>query len=157
MKRLLFILCILTSSYAFAEKRYLLVWFEGATVGYPPTAYLYGDIPSGLSPECRGTLFGIKKTESNDDEYFPRFKLALFNLLAEKGYIVESFVNAYGQVLFSRTIVPQNSTSNISKVSSEEPTEVARYNLQGLPVTEFEKGVQIIVYSNYTTKTILVQ
>ena len=35
--------------------------------------------------------------------------------------------------------------------------EVARYNLQGLPIHKNEKGVQIIVYSNYTTKTIIVE
>jgi hypothetical protein len=34
---------------------------------------------------------------------------------------------------------------------------VARYNLQGIPVKANEKGVQIIVYSNYTTKTIVVE
>ena len=36
-------------------------------------------------------------------------------------------------------------------------TEIARYNLQGIQVNENEKGVQIIVYSNYTTKTVVVQ
>jgi hypothetical protein len=33
--------------------------------------------------------------------------------------------------------------------------EVARYNLQGMPVKETEKGIQIVVFSNYTTKTII--
>ena len=33
--------------------------------------------------------------------------------------------------------------------------EVARYNLQGMPIKESEKGIQIVVYSNYTTKTII--
>ena len=43
------------------------------------------------------------------------------------------------------------------QVDDEEITEVARYNLQGIPVSESERGVQIIVYSNYTTKTIIVE
>jgi hypothetical protein len=34
---------------------------------------------------------------------------------------------------------------------------VARYNLQGIPVKETEKGVQIIVFSNFTTKTVVVE
>ena len=38
-----------------------------------------------------------------------------------------------------------------------EVYEVARFNLQGLPVNKEEKGVQIVVYSNYTTKTIIVE
>jgi hypothetical protein len=39
----------------------------------------------------------------------------------------------------------------------EDVNEIARYNLQGIPVNANEKGVQIIVYSNYTTKTVVVQ
>ena len=33
--------------------------------------------------------------------------------------------------------------------------EVARYNLSGIPCSPNEKGVQIIVYSDFTTKTII--
>lgn len=36
-----------------------------------------------------------------------------------------------------------------------EATEVARYNLSGRPCFPNEKGVQIIVYSDFTTKTII--
>ena len=36
-----------------------------------------------------------------------------------------------------------------------EATEVARYNLFGRPCSPNEKGVQIIVYSDFTTKTII--
>jgi hypothetical protein len=35
--------------------------------------------------------------------------------------------------------------------------EVARYNLSGRPCCPTEKGVQIIVYSDFTTKTIIVE
>lgn len=35
--------------------------------------------------------------------------------------------------------------------------EVARYNLQGIRCAPSEKGVQIVVYSDYTTKTIIVE
>ena len=38
---------------------------------------------------------------------------------------------------------------------SGDAEEVARYSLSGRPCTPTEKGVQIIVYSDYTTKTIL--
>ena len=39
----------------------------------------------------------------------------------------------------------------------DDTKEVARYNLSGQPCSPNEKGVQIIVYSDYTTKTILLQ
>ena len=35
--------------------------------------------------------------------------------------------------------------------------EVARYNLQGIRCAPSDKGVQIVVYSDYTTKTIIVE
>ena len=37
-----------------------------------------------------------------------------------------------------------------------EAEEVARYNLSGHPCNPNDKGVQIIVYTDYTTKTIIV-
>ena len=40
-------------------------------------------------------------------------------------------------------------------LGSDDREEVARYNLSGRPCTPNEKGVQIIVYSDYTTKTII--
>ncbi len=37
----------------------------------------------------------------------------------------------------------------------QEVYKVARYNLQGQQINENEKGIQIIVYSDYTTKTVI--
>ena len=39
----------------------------------------------------------------------------------------------------------------------EGAEEVARYNLSGRPCSPNEKGVQIIVYSNFTTKTVILE
>ena len=39
---------------------------------------------------------------------------------------------------------------------SEEAEEVARYNLSGRPCSPNDKGVQIIVYSDFSTKSIIV-
>ena len=39
--------------------------------------------------------------------------------------------------------------------SSDDVEEVARYNLSGRPCSPHEKGVQIIIYSDFTTKTII--
>ena len=53
--------------------------------------------------------------------------------------------------------VPADAIQTVQAQGDEKVTEVARYNLQGLPVSEKEKGIQVIVYSNYTTKTVIVQ
>ena len=39
---------------------------------------------------------------------------------------------------------------------TDEAEEVARYNLSGHPCSPNDKGVQIIVYTDYTTRTIIV-
>lgn len=38
-----------------------------------------------------------------------------------------------------------------------EAHEVARYNVAGQPCSESEKGVQIVVYSDFTAKTVIVE
>ena len=91
----------------------------------------------------------------------------LLNKLSREGFIIESQSMAAFSDLTTGTkeiiIMSRGGSSNPAKsqsVTIEEdgdPHEVARYNLQGLPVKEYEKGIQIIVYSNYTTKTVIVE
>ena len=45
--------------------------------------------------------------------------------------------------------------SNAKEVNGK--TEIARYNLQGIPVHERDKGIQIVIYSDYSTKTVIVE
>ena len=59
-------------------------------------------------------------------------------------------------ILLSRIALDPEAVPHVT-ADDQEAVEVARYNLQGLPVSEDEKGVQIIVYSNFTTKTIIVE
>lgn len=91
----------------------------------------------------------------------------VINMLVKEGFVVEQMAvsgggssTSYFQecVLLSRN--SSNTPSAIQRVQTSpdnEVTEVARYNLQGIPVSKSEKGVQIVVYSNYTTKTIIVE
>ena len=44
-----------------------------------------------------------------------------------------------------------------AKGHNGEVEEVARYNLSGHPCKPYDKGVQIVVYSDFTTKTIIVE
>ena len=58
--------------------------------------------------------------------------------------------------LLSKNIGASSSTRSV-RVDDGEVKEVARYNLQGRPVKKNEKGIQVIVYSNYITKTIIIE
>ena len=50
----------------------------------------------------------------------------------------------------------ENATRNIES-KKEIVREMKRYNLQGMPVKANAKGYQIVVYSDYSTKTIFVK
>ena len=83
------------------------------------------------------------------------------NMLAEEGFVVERITGVgetHAMILMSKS--SGNSDAGVVTYVNDddtEVTEIARYNLQGIQVNENEKGVQIIVYSNYTTKTVVVQ
>lgn len=96
----------------------------------------------------------------------------VFNLLAAEGFVLEhvnsesyhsnsSYSNVETIFIFSK--IAQNPSSDtgvddpVVVVPQTKAVEVGRYNLQGLPVKASEKGLQIIVYSNYTTKTVVVE
>lgn len=147
MKRIIIVLFVLLGSIeTFAQKSYLLVREDGCDV------YLSGDVPSDMkSSYSYGTAaYAIKTGE-------------LLNELAKRGFEIESMCGA-GKGYFSTTFLLSKKSSggysSIQTISNDEEgevTEIARYNLQGMPVKENEKGLQIIVYSNYTTKTVVVQ
>ena len=117
----------------------------------------YGDIPSEI----------CSRLTKRQDNYFTYYysgndTAALWywiNLFSSYGYEIEFILGDFDYVL------SKPSTSNADAVPriqmddeyDGEAKEVARYNLQGIPVKKSEKGVQIIVYSNYTTKTVIVE
>ena len=107
------------------------------------------------------------------DNYYPDengntglLGVTILNRLSEYGYEVEQMipynVSTQSIKIEINYLLAKKSSSNPSNVrqviiDDEDVTEVARYNLQGMPIYANEKGIQIIVYSNYTTKTIIVQ
>ena len=133
---------------ALANKQYVVINAEGSQNWW--NIYLSGSIPSGMSSEYSGASLG-----------------RIINELGANGFVVEqitSTVNAYhSQNGILETIILSKSSSNQSNAIEQindddtEAVEVARYNMQGLPVNENEKGVQIVVYSNFTAKVVIVQ
>ena len=88
----------------------------------------------------------------------------ILNLLSQHGYEVEQMTGTATSSVCHVAYLLSKGTSSSSYSAirktvndDEEVTEVARYNLQGMPISENEKGIQIVVFSNYTTKTIIVE
>ena len=145
---LLFLMAIGTSVYA--QKSYVNVIAEDICREYgSDDIYITGDVPNGINTHYKEAKIGD-----------------ILNLLSQKGYEVEymsasnsgTSANVYVNYLLSKK-TSSNEDNAISIVHNDdgEAYEVARYNLQGMQVNENTKGVQIIVYSNYTTKTVIVE
>lgn len=142
-----------------AQKSYVHIMASDITGTFTHSMSMTGDVPADI-----------------EDIYMSRYITIgeMLNLFAERGYVLE-FMTA---PVRSNTI--DNTTSNnkfsmcyvlscdktpeipteiktVKPAETEEVYEVARYNLQGLPVSEGEKGVQVIVFSNYTTRTVIVE
>ena len=129
----------------FAQKTYVQVYT------YKPydTTYevrLRGNVPTDM----------MMKYKSTRDTFVQDF-MDIVNMLGERGYEVEFAMENCRYLMSKRSSGGYNAVRGVELNEDEEVTEVARYNLQGLPVKEHDKGVQIIVYSNYTTKTVIVQ
>ena len=99
------------------------------------------------------------------DEYNGYYCIGeVLNLLATNGFSVEQMNTTHNKdemvvttYLLSKPLGEQtpDSTPQVKAKDDSKVREVARYNLQGMPVGKDEKGVQIVVYSNYTTKTVI--
>lgn len=144
-KSILIILSLLFCVSCFAQKKYLL--FTGGS-GPTSNSYLTGDLPAGYS-----------STYSNGVSNYMTAGNLLNKLITEEGFIVENFSGADGSfyILLSRQVNNEDDAISIVRNDDGDVKEVARYNLQGIPVNENTPGIQIVVYSNYTTKTIIVE
>lgn len=137
MKKVLLLFCFMMAiSNTFAQKTYFKVSHQSST------SLLDGNVPADM------------KSYYKDSEV--KF-MDVVNMLAERGYEVEFAPSDNCVIMSKRSSGGYNAVRGVVLNEDEDVTEVARYNLQGLPVKEHDKGVQIIVYSNYTTKTIIVQ
>lgn len=149
---LLFLVALGTGVYA--QKSYISIDAWSTSRLYPNQFRLTGDVPSSFKSSYEADEITIGE---------------LLNQLSQIGYHVE-FVSpsgaSYGGTNFHTGMVYllSNNSSTPSHIiqvekadDDSEVHEVARYNLQGMPIGKNEKGIQIVVYSNYTTKTIIVE
>lgn len=142
---------------AYAQKTYVTVdvFMDNS---YTTAIVLSGAIPSSMKEE-----YGYKDFGYRDSVKGNKYIGNVLNLLANNGFVVDHMSTShYGSehkatFLLSKASNTSNSVKSVQYDPDEEVTEVARYNLQGIPVKDYEKGVQIVVYSNYTTKTIIVE
>lgn len=145
MKKILSVLFLLTiGASAFAQKSYLFL-SAYHSFNIMPEITLSGAVPDGMQKQ------------------YPSYSVYLgdvIDAIGQKGYTVELMTRdgEVTQIIFSKPAEQQaNAIARVVADPDEEVREVARYNLQGIPVGKNEKGVQIIVFSNYTTKTVVVE
>ena len=155
MKKLLLFLFLAMPLIGYSQKSYVQInvklnFDNSESNKYGSSMYLTGDIPSGIKDY-------YYESYSTDDMTPGK----LMSLLSAKGYELEkAFATDTSHEIIIMSKDASSSSSKIQNIKIEEegePYEVARYNLQGMPVKETEKGIQIIVYSNYTTKTVIVE
>ncbi len=165
MKKLLCVVCLsLMALSLWAQKEYVIIRavvngqdYSSGIVQYKTPGFSFSSDAYLLMPSNPGY-----------DENFVVFRRAVDELVAA-GFVIEQS-NGYGYgsnndamlLVFARESSGGFDPAGISRVRPDddadgEVREVARYNLQGIPVGKNEKGVQIIVYSNYTTKTVIVE
>lgn len=154
MKTILFSLLLLFAGVcAYAQKSYVTVY---CTQDNSNAIVLSGDIPQSMKNYYLPYEF---------DEYNGYYCVGeVLNLLAANGFSVEQMNTSHNKdqmvvttYLLSRPL-GDSSPDAVAQPKANDGTkvrEVARYNLQGQTVGKDEKGVQIVVYSDYTTKTIV--
>lgn len=148
MKKLIVLLALALAVVhtATAQKSYVNVVADHIYSSIYQEIYLTGDVPAGIKTHY----------DSYGSEAMTVGKV--LNLLAKEGFVVDKMsCSAEGEVIvLSRVALYPDAIERVT-ADDGEAVEVARYNLQGVPVDKNEKGIQIIVYSNYTTKTVIVE
>ena len=149
-KRLLLLALTLvcTVNAVLAQRSYVNVVADHIYSSIYQEIYVTGDLPAGIKAHY----------DSYGSEAMTMGKL--LNLLAKEGFTVEQMsCSAECEVVLLSRASSSPEPGYVERVTddAEEAVEVARYNLQGLPVGKGEKGIQIIVYSNFTTRTIIVE
>ena len=151
MKRLVLYLLLAAAAFgtAWGQKTYINVVADHIYSSVYQEIYVTGDLPAGIKSHYDG--YGSSAMTVG----------VLLNLLAKEGFVVDQMsCSAEGEViLLSRVGLypPDSDAIEHIAIDDQDVHEVARYNLQGMPVDEHEKGIQIVVYSNYTTRAVIIE
>lgn len=157
MKRILSLLLLCGALLsAHAQKSYVTVFFGSDS---NESIKLSGAIPATMK-----------------DTYLPLYDFNQYNVnlcigevlneLSANGFEVERLSTTtckdkiYTTYLLAKPTSETSVVTTIQKQKTDDEAdvaEVARYNLQGLPVKPTDKGLQIVVYSNFTTRTVIVE
>jgi hypothetical protein len=147
-----FLICMMLSvvaavGCAAGQKSYVNVVADHIYSSVYQEIYLTGDVPAGIKTHYDG--YGSNAMTVG----------VLLNLLANEGFTIEQMsCAAEGEVIIlSRPSSSDTDAVQHIAIDDQDVHEVARYNLQGMSVDEHEKGIQIVVYSNYTTKTLIIE
>ena len=112
------------------------------------SARVSGDIPASMKDYYAATYDRLSDGE-------------LINMLANEGFMIDK-IAAMGETNCV-VIMSKNSSGDsgiITQIADEHVTnamEIARYDLQGRLVDDDCKGLQIVVYSDYSAKTVVVK
>lgn len=167
MKRiltLLFLCGIVISTYA--QKSYVTAYCVQNESSLFSPINLSGDIPQSMKRQylpsdfsasygyyCIGNVLNLLANNG--------FSVEQMNTIVDKNRISEYDSNPRVVTIYLLSkpmdYLDPDSTPQIPQADNAKIHEVARYNLQGMPVKKEEKGIQIVVYSNYTTKTVIVE
>ncbi len=162
MKKIILLACaVLAIATGYAQKSYVTIYVD---LDIPSNSWVLarigGDVPEGIRSSYNKSYDRLNEGQ-------------IINMLAAEGFQVESITgigdgvgsnqsnNVHTALILMSKPVSNNDdsgiTQNVIGNDGGEAREVARYNLQGIPVNKDEKGVQIVVYSDYTTKTVIVE
>lgn len=152
MKKLFCLLLLVATMVgsALAQKSYVnIVAYNAASSS--TDIRLTGDVPPSISQ----AYYASWDNKSIGD---------VMNMLAKEGFVVEQMScvpieDKYVRevVIMSRSGAAPSNSVEILADKHDDAVEKARYNIQGLPVRKDEKGVQIVVYSDYSAKTVIVE
>ena len=131
---------------ATAQRSYVNVVAKNIYSSVYQELFLTGELPAGVKSHYDG--YGSEAMTVGQ----------VLNLLSKEGFLVDQMsCTTEGEVIVLSRIALYPGAIERVTADDQEAVEVARYNLQGVPVDKDEKGIQIVVYSNYTTKTVIVE
>lgn len=148
MKKLIVLLALALGvvHVASAQRSYVNVVAKNIYSSVYQELFLTGELPAGVKSHYDG--YGSEAMTVGE----------VLNLLSKEGFLVDQMsCTTEGEVIVLSRIALYPGAIERVTADDQEAVEVARYNLQGVPVDKDEKGIQIIVYSNYTTKTVIVE